>query len=142
MCCSFSDQTKQERMHFRTASITRDMRYRLLLINYANRYWVSKAAVKYKPPGIMGNCNAAPPQIIMNGFMLLILFSPFMTFPDSSRSITSGTITCSYEISGLEIPTDCPEGIYSAWCNICLTLLHLLTDNSTHFSCKWYGIKV
>ena len=49
-------------MHFRTASITRDMRYRLLLINYANRYWVSKAAVKYKPPGIMGKWNAAPPK--------------------------------------------------------------------------------
>ena len=30
------------------ASITQDMRYRLSLINYANRYGVSKAAVKYK----------------------------------------------------------------------------------------------
>ena len=31
---------------------------------------------------------------IMNGFMLLILFIPFRTFPDNSRSITAGTITC------------------------------------------------
>ena len=30
------------------ASITQDMRYHLSLINYANRYGVSKAAVKYK----------------------------------------------------------------------------------------------
>ncbi len=29
-------------------SITQDMRYRLSLINYANKYGVSKAAVKYK----------------------------------------------------------------------------------------------
>ena len=35
-------------MYFRMASITQDMRYRLSLINYANRYGVSKAAVKYK----------------------------------------------------------------------------------------------
>ena len=29
-------------------SITQDMRYRLSLINYANKFGVSKAAVKYK----------------------------------------------------------------------------------------------
>lgn len=32
----------------RMTSITQDMRYRLSLINYANKYGVSKAAVKYK----------------------------------------------------------------------------------------------
>ena len=32
----------------RRTSITQDMRYRLSLINYANKYGVSKAAVKYK----------------------------------------------------------------------------------------------
>ena len=30
------------------ASITQDMRFRLSLINYANKYGVTKAAVKYK----------------------------------------------------------------------------------------------
>ena len=35
-------------MYFRMASITQDMRYRLSLIRYADKYGVSKAAVKYK----------------------------------------------------------------------------------------------
>ena len=35
-------------MYFRMASITQDMRYRLSLIKYAERYGVTKAAVKYK----------------------------------------------------------------------------------------------
>ena len=35
-------------MYFRMASITQDMRYRLSLIRYAEKYGVSKAAVKYK----------------------------------------------------------------------------------------------
>ena len=35
-------------MYFRMASITQDMRYRLSLIRYAQKYGVSKAAVKYK----------------------------------------------------------------------------------------------
>lgn len=50
LCYIFSDQTKtqQERMYFRMASITQDMRYRLSLINYADRYGVSNAAQKYK----------------------------------------------------------------------------------------------
>ena len=33
------------------ASITQDMRYRLSLIKYAEKYGVSKAAIKYKPTG-------------------------------------------------------------------------------------------
>lgn len=35
-------------MYFRMASITQDMRYRLSLIRYADKYGVSKAVVKYK----------------------------------------------------------------------------------------------
>ena len=35
-------------MYFRMASITQDMRYRLSLIRYAEKYGVSKAAIKYK----------------------------------------------------------------------------------------------
>ena len=35
-------------MYFRMASITQDMRYRLSLIKYAEKYGVSKAAIKYK----------------------------------------------------------------------------------------------
>ena len=35
-------------MYFRMASTTQDMRYRLSLIRYADKYGVSKAAVKYK----------------------------------------------------------------------------------------------
>ena len=45
-------------------------------------------------PGIMEKWNAAIAKI-MNGFMLLILFIPLRTFPNSSRSITAGTITSS-----------------------------------------------
>lgn len=35
-------------MYFRMASITQDMRYRLSLIKYADRFGVTKAAIKYK----------------------------------------------------------------------------------------------
>lgn len=50
LCYIFSYHTKnkQERMYFRMASITQDMRYRLSLIQYADKYGVSKAARKYK----------------------------------------------------------------------------------------------
>lgn len=41
LCYSFSNQakTKQERMYFHIASITQDMRYRLTLISYAEKYF-------------------------------------------------------------------------------------------------------
>ena len=60
------------------------MRYRLLLINYANRYWVSKAAVKYKPPGIMGKWNAAPPPKNNERFYAS---HTFYSFQDFSRQL-------------------------------------------------------
>ena len=45
---SHHNQNTKEREHFRMASITQDMRFRLALIKYADNYGVSKAATRYK----------------------------------------------------------------------------------------------
>lgn len=45
---SHHNQNTKERKHFRMASITQDMRFRLALIKYSDKYGVSKAAARYK----------------------------------------------------------------------------------------------
>ena len=45
---SYHTKIQTERKHFRMASITQDMRIRLAVIDYSNKYGVTKAARRYK----------------------------------------------------------------------------------------------
>lgn len=52
------------------ATITQDMRYRLSLIKYAERFGVTKAAIKYKP-----TVNT----FIVGNDVMTVLLGPFVT---------------------------------------------------------------